>query len=106
MGREHHRKRDFRSPTVEEAGDQDDGLGRNPPDGGPLTGSAVPSRVVDFVNPTPPAPIELHDAVTSSAAEVVRLADSAVHYLHGLPDLRQWIAEWYTARGLPTDRTR
>lgn len=72
------------------------------PDGGPLTGSAVPSRVVDFVNPTPPAPIELHDAVTSSAAEVVRLADSAVHYLHGLPDLRQWIAEWYTARGLPT----
>ncbi|WP_165497108.1 PLP-dependent aminotransferase family protein [Rhodococcus sp. ABRD24] len=72
------------------------------PESDPTAGSAVHSPVVDFVSPTPPAPIELHDAVTSSAAEVVRLADSAVHYLHGLPELRQWIAEWYTARGLPT----
>ncbi|OLT31945.1 hypothetical protein BJF84_15475 [Rhodococcus sp. CUA-806] len=72
------------------------------PENGPITDSAAPSRVIDFVNPTPPAPIELHDAVTSSAGEVVRLACGGVHYLHGLPELRQWIAEWYTRRGLHT----
>jgi DNA-binding transcriptional MocR family regulator len=58
--------------------------------------------VIDLTVAATPAPAALQDAAAAAAAELPRhLAGAGLHPL-GLPELRQAVADRYTARGLPT----
>jgi DNA-binding transcriptional MocR family regulator len=58
--------------------------------------------VIDLTIAATPAPAVLQDAAADAAAELPRhLAGAGLHPM-GLPELRQAVAERYTARGLPT----
>jgi DNA-binding transcriptional MocR family regulator len=58
--------------------------------------------VIDLTAAVTPAPAVLQEAAAAAAAELPRhLAGAGLHPM-GLPELRQAVAERYTARGLPT----
>ncbi|MFD1202118.1 PLP-dependent aminotransferase family protein [Leucobacter albus] len=71
---------------------------------GPI--EVVPPRARGLINlsiSTPPIPLELPAAIHSVVAEVFARARFATQHIEGDPELRQWVADWYTGRGLDTD---
>ncbi|MDQ6524512.1 PLP-dependent aminotransferase family protein [Nocardioides sp. LHD-245] len=52
---------------------------------------------------TPAVLGEMRDAIRSTADEVFARAMLATQHTEGEPELRAWVAAWYTRRGLPTD---
>jgi DNA-binding transcriptional MocR family regulator len=58
--------------------------------------------MIDAVHASLPAPIGLHQAVTAAVDELPRHLPGTGYELLGLPDLRNVIADSYTARGLAT----
>lgn len=77
------------------------------PEGHRLTASGLLTRhseadLLDLSFAAPPAPDALTDAVTEAAAELPRYAVGHGYYPMGIPPLRETVAEWYAARGVPT----
>lgn len=63
-------------------------------------------RVRNLINlsiSTPAVPVELSTAILSVVDEIVARARFATQHIEGDPALREWVAQWYTGRGLDTD---
>ncbi len=63
---------------------------------------SAPGSGLDLVHAAPSAPPEVAAAFSSALAELPRALSSHGYVPGGLPELRQLIAQRYTARGLPT----
>jgi DNA-binding transcriptional MocR family regulator len=60
------------------------------------------AELLDLSFAAPPAPVELPDVVAEAATELPRYAVGHGYYPMGIPPLREAVAEWYAARGVPT----
>ena len=77
------------------------------PEGHRLTPSGLLTRhsgagLLDLSLAAPPAPEIFQDAVTEAVAELPRYAVGHGYYPMGIAPLRAAVAEWYSARGVPT----
>ncbi|WP_082931464.1 aminotransferase class I/II-fold pyridoxal phosphate-dependent enzyme [Rhodococcus qingshengii] len=65
-------------------------------------GATQESCPIDFATAAPSPLPELRGAIAGCIDDAVRLAGQGAHYSQGLPELREWVAQWYASRGLPT----
>lgn len=76
-----------------------------PDSGTPSRGAlphAVPDELVDLTVAAPAAPAQLHEAVVAALELLPRHLPGTGYAPGGLPELRQAVADRYTARGTPT----
>jgi DNA-binding transcriptional MocR family regulator len=63
-------------------------------------------KLINLSTSAPRTLPELATAVHAVVDDIVRYAASSIHHTQGDPDLRAWVAAWYTSRGLATDASQ